>query len=110
MFKTCYGDEVQIVGIAGPSANIISSFWSDEMKAAIVVDETSRAMMTAGPGTQGFRYRLQNFVVTASSSTSLKKTLQVVKNTLWWNHMASFLIIDSPTPLNNGCSKAFNIL
>ena len=110
MFKTCYSDEVQIVGIAGPSANIISSFWSDEMKAAIVVDETSRAMMTAGPGTQGFRYRLQNFVVTASSSTSLKKTLQAVKNTLWWNHMASFLIIDSPMPLNNGCSKAFNIL
>ena len=110
VFKTCFSDEVQIVGIAGPSANIISSFWFDEMKAAIIVDETSRAMTTAGPGTQGVRYKLQNFVITPSSSTSLKKTLQVVKNTLWWNHMASFLIIDSPTPLHNGCSKAFNIL
>ena len=110
MFKTCYSDKVQIVGIAGPSANIVSNFWSDEIKAAIVVNETPRAMMTAGPGTQGFRHILQNFVVIASSSTSLKKTLQDVKNTLWWNHMASFLIIDSPTPLNNGCSKAFNIL
>ena len=110
VFKICYSYEVQTVGITGPSADIVSSFWSDEMKAAIIVDETSRAMTTAGPGTQGLQYKLQNFVVTASSSTSLKKTLQVVKNTLWWNHMASFLIIDSPTPLNNGCSKAFNIL
>ena len=98
VFKICYSYEVQTVGITGPSADIVSSFWSDEMKAAIIVDETSRAMTTAGPGTQGLQYKLQNFVVTASSSTSLKKTLQVVKNTLWWNHMASFLIIESPTP------------
>ena len=80
------------------------------MKAVIIIDETSRAMTTAGPITQGVRYKLQSFVVTASSTTSFKKTLQNVKNTLWWNHMASFLIIDSLTPLDNGCSNAFKIL
>ena len=80
------------------------------MRAVIIVDETSRAMTTAGPGTQGLRYKLQNFVVTASSNTSLKKMLQVVKKTSWWNNMASFLITDIPTPLDNGCSKAFKIL
>ena len=110
VFKTCYRKGVQTVGIAGPPANIVSSFWSDEMKAAIIVDEISRAMTTADPGTQEFLYKLQNFVVTISSTASLKETLQVTKNTLWWNHMASFLIIDSPTTLDNGCSKAFKIL
>ena len=110
MFRTCYGNEVQTVGIAGPSANVVSSFWSGEMQAAIIVDETSSAITAAGPGTQGVPYKLRTFVVTTSSTTSLKKTLQNVKNTSWWNHMASFLIIDSPTLLDNGCSKAYNIL
>ena len=49
-------------------------------------------------------------MVVASSTKSLKQTLQVIKSSLWWNHMASFLIIDSPMPLSHGCSKAFQIL
>ena len=110
MFNTCYGNKVHTVGIAGPSSNIVSSSWSGEMKAGIIVDETWRTITTAGPVTRGTRYKLKNFMVTASTTTSLKETLQDVKNSLWWNHMASFLIIDSPTPLNHGCSKAFNIL
>ena len=100
---------MQTVGIAGPSTNIVSSFWSDEMIATIIVDETSRAMTAAGL-THETRYKLQNYVVTASSTTSLNKTLRAVKNSIWWNHMASFLIIDSPVPLDHGCSKAFKIL
>ena len=67
-------------------------------------------MTTAGPAIQRTRYRLQNFVLTASSATSLKETLQDVKSSLWWNHMASFLIIDTTTRLNHGCSEAFKIL
>ena len=112
MSKTCCSNEVQTVGITGPSTNITSSFWYDETKAVIIVDETSRAMMTADHGTRGTQYKfaIQNFLVITSSTTSLKKSLQFVKKTLWWNHMASFLILDSPTPLDNGCSKAFKIL
>ena len=110
IFKTCYSNDVQAVGIAGPSTNIVSRFWYDEMRAAITVDETSRVTTTAGPVTQRTRYKLQNFVVIASSATSLKKTLQEVKSSLWWNHMASFLIIDTTTPLDHGCSEAFKIL
>ena len=49
-------------------------------------------------------------MVIASSTKSLKQTLQVIKSSLWWNHMASVLIIDSPKPLDHGCSKAFQIL
>ena len=80
------------------------------MRAVTTVDETSRATTTAGPVTQRIQYKLQNFVVTASSATSLKKTLQDVKSSLWWNHMASFLIIDTTTPFDHGCSEAFKIL
>ena len=74
------------------------------------MDETSRAMTTAGLATPGIRYKLHNFVVRASSAKSLKQTLRFIKYSSWWNHMASFLIIDSPTPLEHGCSKAFEIL
>ena len=120
MFKTCYSNEVQTVGIAGPSASIVSSFWSDETKAVIIVDEswrttttttTTATTTTAGRAIQETPYKLQNFVITTSSTTSLKKTLEVVKNTAWWNHMASFLIIDSPTALkDNGCFESSEIL
>ena len=67
-------------------------------------------MTTAGPAIQRTRYKLQNFVLTASSATRLLETLQVVKSSLWWNHMASFLIIHTTTPLDHGCSEAFKIL
>ena len=110
IFKTCYSHEVQTVGIAGPSTDVVSRFWSDEVRAVVTVDETSREMTNAGSAIQGTRYKLQNFVLTATSATSLKKTLQDVKSSLWWNHMAAFLIIDTTTPLNQGCSEAFKIL
>ena len=110
MLKTCYSNGVQTVGIAGSSNTIISSFWSREIQAVTLVDETSRAMTTAGPFIPGNRHKLHSFVVIAFSTESIKQTLQVIRNSLWWNHMASFLIIDSPTPLDHGCSKAFKIL
>ena len=110
MLKTCYSNEVQTVGIAGLSTTIVSSFWSDEMQAVALVDETLRAITDVGPVTRGIPYKLKNFVVVAFSTKSLNQTFQVIKNSLWWNHMASFLIIGSPTLLEHGCSRAFKIL
>ena len=98
------------MGIAGLSTTIVSSFWAHEIRAVTLVDETSRAVTTAVPATRGIPYKLRNFVVIASSTKGIKQTLRVIKSSLWWNHMASFLIIDSPTPLDHGCSKAFQIL
>ena len=108
--KSCYSNEVHTVGIAGPSSELVSSFWSHDQQAVILIDEISRAITTPSPVKQETRNKLQNFVVIATSTTSLKQTLRDIKNSTWWNHMASFLIIDSPTPLNHGCSKAFEIL
>ena len=108
--KTCYNNEVQTVGIAGSSAEIVSSFWSDEPQAVILVDDASTAPTSPGPGAQKTRYKLQNFVVTASSIPRLKQTLQNLKTSPWWNHMASFLITDESSLLDQGCSNVFKIL
>ena len=108
MSKTCYYNEVQAVGIARSSAEIVSSFWCDEPQAVILIDDTSKATTTPGPGIRNTRYKLQNFIVTASSISRLKQTLQDLKISPWWNHMASFLIIDETS--SQSCCNAFEIL
>ena len=108
--KTCYNDEVQTVGLAGSSAEIVSSFWSEEPQAVILVNEASRTTTSLGPRIREIRYKLQNFEVTASSIPRLKQTLQNLKTSPWWNHMASFLLIDESSPLDQSCSNAFKIL
>ena len=110
MSNICYNNEVQPVGITGSSAEIVSSFWSDEPQAVILVDDVSTATTSPGPGAQKTRYKLQNFIVTASSIPRLKQTLQNLKTSPWWNHMASFLITDESLPLDQGCSNVFKIL
>ena len=110
MSKTCYNDKVQTVGTAGSSAEIVSSFWSDEPQAVILVDDASRTTTTPGPEIRDTRYKLQNFVIVASSISGLKQTLQNLKNSPWWNHMASFLVIDKSSPHDQGCSNIFEIL
>ena len=108
--KTCYKTGVQTVGLAGSSAEILSSLWSDEPQAVIFIDDPPRPTTTPGPGTRETRYKLQNFVITASSIRRLERTLLDLKASPWWNHMASFLIIDESLPLDQGCSNAFKIL
>ena len=109
MSKTCYNNEVQTVGIVGSSAEIVLSFWSDELQPVILIDDASKAT-TTGRRTRETRYKFQNFVVIASSIPGLKQTLQNLKNSPWWNYMASFLIIDETLPRDQRCSNAFKIL
>ena len=110
MSKTCYNDEVQTVGIARSSSEIVSSFWSDEPRTVLLVDDASTARTSLGPGAQETRYKLRNFVVTAFSIPRLEQTLQKLKASPWWNHMASFLITDESSPFDQVCSNVFKIL
>ena len=89
---------------------MVSSFWSDEPQAVILADDALRATTMPRPETQEARYKLQNFVVTASSIPGLKQTLQNFKNSPWWSHVASFLIIDEFSPHDQDCSNSFKIL
>ena len=110
MSKNCYDNEVPTVVLAGSSNEIVSSFWSDEPRAVILINNASRATTTPRPGTREARYKLRNFVVTASSIPRLKQTIQNLKIFPWWNHMSSFLIIDESSPRDQDCSNAFKIL
>ena len=108
--KTCYNDEVQTVGVAGLSNEIVSNFWSHKPQAVILIDNASRASTIPGPGTRKTRYKLQNFIITASSIPRLKRNLQHLRTLPWWNHMASFLIVDESTLHDQDCSNALKIL
>ena len=108
--KTCYNNEVQTVGIAGSSIEIVSSFWSDEPQAVTLIDDASIAATTPSRGRREMQHKLRNFVITASSIPRLKQTLQNLEISQWWNHIASFLIIEETSPDDQGCSSAFKIL
>lgn len=56
------------------------------------------------------RYPLQVFVVPAYSLTELESSLREIKRSVWWSHMASFIILGMPVASNNGCSNAFECL
>ena len=110
MFEACYRHHSCTVGISGPSAQIISNFQSHESCSIILIDNASVAVPRMTLDYPKFRHKLQTFLFYVSTVTKLEKYLKHLKTTKWWNHMASFLIIDSPAPFDQGCSKAFNIL
>ena len=76
----------------------------------ILIDDASEAVPKMTLDHPRFRHKLQTFLLSVSSVAKLEKILKHLKTTKWWNHMASFLIIDSPAPFDQGCSEAFNIL
>ena len=110
MFESCYGYQPCTVGVAGPSAEIISSIQAHESCSIIFVNNASRAVPENSLDDPASRQKLQTFLVSTSTVTKLERILQNLKTSQWWNHMASFLIIDRPKFFEQGCSKAFRIL
>ena len=98
-----------MVGIAGSSADLLSSrLWDDRQYAAAMIGDTTMLMNDVPVGRQ-FTHKLQVFIVTASSAMVLDNILKNVKKSLWWNHMATFLILGDPTSKYE-CSNAHDIL
>ena len=110
MFESCYWHNPCTVGIVGPSAEFTSSLQSRESCSITLVDYESRAVPKNSSDHPASRLKLQSFLVSIPTVTKLKKVLQDLKTSQWWNHMASFLIIDRPALLNRGCSTAFQVL
>ena len=54
-------------------------------------------------------YKLQVFVIVVPSLESLERTLGNIKDSVYWNHMAAFLILGS-SHSHLTCSNAFTIL
>ena len=110
VFQSCYKNYSQTVGIVSPSAEIISKLNSREIYSVTLIGNGSKAVPNIPLDDPASGYKLQTFLVSISTETKLKKNLRDLKTSQWWNHMASFLIIDSPKPLHHGCFKAFKIL
>ena len=110
MFESCYEHQPCTVGVAGPSVEIISSIQAHESCSIIFINNASRAVPKNSLDDPASRQKLQTFLVSTSTVTKLERILQNLKTSQWWNHMASFLIIDRPKLLEQGCSKAFRIL
>ena len=110
VFESCYKHDYCTVGIAGPSAEIISSLQSHESCSITLVDNASSKVPEIPEANFASQHKLQIFLVSISTVTTLEKVLQNLKTSKWWNHMATFLIVDSPIRLDQDCSKAFDIL
>ena len=109
VFKSCYKDVINVVGIAGNSSDLISKkLWVDGHFSVTTIDNTTRIVNNATRRLE-FPYKLQVFVITARSLSGLENILRYVKKSLWWNHMATFLILGDPTSKYE-CSNAHDIL
>ena len=110
MVEFCYSNHIGAVGIVGPSAEIFSNFHSHENFAIILFDNASIVVHKDYLDHLASRHKLQVFLVSISPVKNLTTILKELRTSKWWNHMASFLIIDNSTSSDQGCSKAFKIL
>ena len=110
LFESCYSYHYSAVGIVGPSAEIISSLHSHENYTIILIDNASKAVPKILLDNHTSGYKLQTFLIPISTVRELNVNLQYLKTLQWWNHMASFLIIDNSTSSAQDCSRAFKIL
>ena len=76
----------------------------------ILIDNASASVPQNSSDHPVSQRELQIFLVSISTVTELKKILQNLTTSQWWNHMAPFLIVYRPTLLNQGCSNASRIL
>ena len=109
VFESCYGPHYGTVGIVGPSTEIISSLQSRENYSVILIDNEPRIVPEAELHHSAFRNQLQIFLVSESKAMR-RYILENLWTSQWWNHMATFLIIEKPTSSDQNCSKAVDIL
>ena len=97
------------MGLAGTSLEIFrAELWNQEFISATLLDDSTRPVNNDS-ALQNIPYKLQVFVIVAPSSKSLERTLRNIKDSVYWNHMAAFLILGTPDSRFT-CSNAFIIL
>ena len=104
MVESCYKHHYGAVGIVGPSAEITSSLQSHGSFSIILIDYVPRSVAKKSLDHPASRKKLQTFLISIPSGMMLKKILQDLKKSQWWNHMASFLIIYNLTSLGQVCT------
>ena len=101
------------MGLAGSSEEIhriiASKLWAGEPRSVIHLDSSTKDVISNDSIQQEFKQKLQVFVVTADSPTTLRQVLNDIKKSRWWNHMAFYLILGWPS-LEFKCSSAYEML
>ena len=108
VLESCYRHHYGAVGIVGPSAEILSSLESRESYSVILID---RRTMPDEWKYSEFKNKLHTFVLSIPEEVTMLENLLIdLMTSQWWNHMASFFIIDNPKLWGQNCSKADVIL
>ena len=114
VLKFCYRHHYRPVAIVGPSDVIMSNLKSHESYSVILIDNESRELPTDELEYSEFKNKLQTFLVSMPKDAwMLRNIVQDLKTSQWWNHMASFLIIENPTSSDQrhqGCREALTTL
>ena len=101
------------MGLAGSSKEIhkiiTAELWSIEPRSVIHLDSSTKDVISNDSIEREIKHKLQYFVVTADSPTTIRQILNDIKKTRWWNHMAYYLILGWPV-LELECSNASEML
>lgn len=98
---SCYGDLIDGVGLVGNLPANLSQRLSDKNVIPVVLMAKKFTDLLL-PVPLKFRHKLQLFIIETSSWQLLDATIRNnIRQTIWWNHMASYIILDrSPGCVN----------
>ena len=101
------------MGLAGTQEEILriiaGNLWIGEPRSVIHLDSSTEDVIGNDSIEREIKHKLQYFVVTADSPTTIRQILNDIKKTRWWNHMAYYLILGWPV-LELECSNASEML
>lgn len=107
---SCYKDGLNGVGLVGKLPDtLIRTLSTRHLIPTTLMGHSSDRIYNAvvGLAPDQFRYKLKVFVIGASSPRKLFGTIQLIaKASIWWNHMASVIILDHSA----GCKKTMSSL
>ena len=106
-------NRTNVVALAGSSEEIhkiiAAKLWSGKPRSVIHLDSSTKDVISNDSMEPKFKEKLQIFVVTADSPTTLRQVLNDIKKSRWWNHMALYLILGWPK-FESECSNAQEML
>ena len=105
--NSCYGHQIKIVGLDSDLSEYLPRLWFEKSLSVVSINSSRSKTIPSMVRDKASRHALQVFVVTASSSTTFEQVINTIKNTIWWDHMGSYIIINQS---RKGCSNAYKII
>lgn len=94
--RSCYEGRIDAVGLAGNLPDTILRTLSMKRSLPIVLIDNIMDFGDHPPAVDvQFRHKLQVFIIEVSSYQKLDTLIEMnIKNSIWWNHMAAFYLLD----------------